>query len=169
MYCFKFFLHDPIIWVVYGTFEIYTSILFWLYIQFFNCVQDGGPLPISWTTHNKLPALTVSCSASGGGKGPPDLNFKTCRYILDTESALRDTNMDICLEASLLWYGTLFSLMPHTVGKSFVSYELCVCAVLSFATSSGHCLVFLPNMQPPAVPSKFLILCLLLYKLVAHC
>ena len=110
-------------------------------------MQDGGPLPISWTTHNKLPALTVSCSASGGGKGPPDLNFKTCRYILDTESALRDTNMDI----SPLWY-TFISLLPHTVGKSFVSYELFVCAVLSFATSSGHCLVF-PNMQSPAVAS----------------
>ena len=64
---------------------------------------------------------------------------------------------------------THFSCGPQTL-----SSVLCIYAVLSaifepFASSSGQCPVLLPDMQPPAVPSKFLFLCLLLYKLVAHC
>ncbi len=44
----------------------------------------------------KSPALIISCSA-GGGKRPQDLNYSTCRYYLDTESALCDATMNSSL------------------------------------------------------------------------
>jgi len=44
----------------------------------------------------KSPALIISCSA-GGGERPPDLNNSTCRYYLDTESALFDATMNSSL------------------------------------------------------------------------
>jgi hypothetical protein len=61
-------------------------------------VQDGGPLHSSFTTQMqcKSPALIISCSA-GGGERPPDLNNSTCRYYLDTESALCDATMNSSL------------------------------------------------------------------------
>jgi hypothetical protein len=100
---------------------------------------------------SKFPALAKSCSAqsAGVGKGPPDLNYLTCRYFLEKESALCDATMN----SSLAIARYTFSRMFHAVLKSILSYELCICAVLSamfksFATSSGLCLVFLPNMQP---------------------
>jgi hypothetical protein len=59
-------------------------------------VQDGGPFPsslIMTLMKSKLPAVAMSYSA-GGVKGPPDLNYSTCRYFLEGESALRDATMN---------------------------------------------------------------------------
>ena len=113
---------------------------------FFHCMQDGGPLPSS--------LMTQMQSSAGGGKGvkgPQDLNYTTCRYYLDTESALRDTLMSSRLQG---FRYTFFTHVPCSPSPEILSSVLCICAVLSaifeaFASSSGQCLVFLPDMQPP--------------------
>ena len=99
----------------------------------FHCVQDGGPLPSSLMTQmqSTSPAVTGSCSAGGGKevKGPQDLNFTTCRYILGTESALGDTMNSI---VQGLRYTS--SRISHAVLKP---YLLC-CVFMQFYLQSSN-------------------------------
>ena len=107
--------------------------------SFFRRVQDGGPLPSSLMTQvqSKSPALTMSCSDGGGKKvkEPQDLNYMTCIYFLDTQSALRDTMMDSSLQG-LGPFRYIFSRRSHAVLKS---YLLC-CVFAQFYLQSSNSL-----------------------------
>ncbi len=59
-------------------------------------MQDGGPFlaqQFKDSNAKQIASLSMSCSA-GGGKEPPDLNYETCIYFLDKESALYDATLN---------------------------------------------------------------------------
>ena len=155
-----------LIGLVCGTDKNYIHIVFWLYNQFFHCVQDEGPLPSSFMTtmQSRSPLL---CSAGHcEGKGPPDLNFTRCRYFL---AALRDSmapfdplvlpaavpapprfmrsgNQSVHMSSIICNVRTICHIVWTVFG---ISSEYAICIQQPPALPSVRLLL----MQPPAVPA----------------